>query len=152
MSSPQSANCNLLNGTVAKLAARMRQVVEHSAYVDSLTKLIDGVSLAPAYWLKTPFLNVFKSCLDFSSGKATPRFAMAFVRHVGRFPADVPHFFPDERAVVGCECVEVAQRMMQSVAETVQILVDWNFKEFSKLHDQVSSKRFCVTRVTLAQS
>ena len=51
------------------------------------------------------------------------------VSQVGSFPLEIPDFFPDEQAAVGTECVDMAQRMMQSVAETVRILADWGCNE-----------------------
>eukprot|EP01051_Picozoa_sp_SAG22_P017240 SAG22_NODE_2612_length_2381_cov_2.086766_4_plen_95_part_00 len=58
-----------------------------------------------------------------AGSSAAPRHSMSFVRTVGSFPYQIAEFFPDEQAAVGAECVDIAQRMMQSVAETVRCVL-----------------------------
>eukprot|EP01051_Picozoa_sp_SAG22_P017239 SAG22_NODE_2612_length_2381_cov_2.086766_3_plen_244_part_00 len=55
-----------VNTTHAKLGAKLRRVAARSRFVDSLPALVADLSLSQAFWLKDAFLNLFKSCLDFS--------------------------------------------------------------------------------------
>eukprot|EP01048_Picozoa_sp_COSAG05_P001872 COSAG05_NODE_68_length_22188_cov_8.265019_4_plen_1086_part_00 len=137
-SSPQCPGCNLTNPVGSQIDTKMRQIASNSEFVDSLPRLIQEASLGQLFWYRRAYRQLFQSSLNFKRPVASPRHALAFVKHVSTFANCVPTHFAVECAAVGSECADLSKRMLESVADTAKILVDHIFTESNVLSNQLT--------------
>lgn len=135
-SSPSSAPCSIDTPAAQKLVAKMQRITAHSEYVDAMPRLLDEISMAEGFWFRKAYSELFSVTLNFQAPGVAPRHAIAFVRQVASFADSVPTCFQAERAEVGRESADTAQKMLQQVAQTAHILITSIFREFNKLYNQ----------------
>lgn len=135
-SAPSSAPCSIDTPAAQRLIAKMQRVTAHSEYVDSMARLLEGVAMTEAFWFRKAYSELFSVSLNYLAPGVAPRRAIAFVRHVSSFPNAVLPCFQAERAEVGKESADMAQKMLQKVAQTAHVLISNIFKEFNKVYNQ----------------
>ena len=92
--------------------------------------------MAEGFWFRKAYRELFSVSLNFLAPDVGPRRAIAFVRHVASFPNSVLPCFQAERAEVGKESANMAQKMLQQLAETAHELISHIFKESNKVYNQ----------------
>ncbi|KAF2077623.1 hypothetical protein CYY_001086 [Polysphondylium violaceum] len=117
-----SSSCSLKESESKQITSRLNLIYIHSKNVDSLNQLLDEYgNLTQLWYHREPLLNVFDSSI--MEGADQPTHCMIFLKLLAQFPSVVTQYNPEEKELVGKECVDLANSCLTKITNRiVQIL------------------------------
>ncbi len=97
-------------------------IARHSRYVDQLEELLqEAASLRQLWYWRDSLVQAFDKCLE--SAALQPQYALAFVRVLAQCPDNGGVYTPEERELIGPECVNIAKGCLDKLAHRVCTLL-----------------------------
>jgi NCK-associated protein 1 len=125
------------NSAVIDLVHRMRLVISHSQYADSVDQLIiDHCDLSAIWHFRTNLLAIFKQCL--SATDVSAKYSLSFLNLLSFVADSVHESCPAEQMARGTAASKLGSDMMNEIAARVDVLLKQFNGQMSGLSTQVA--------------
>ncbi|EGC34074.1 component of scar regulatory complex [Dictyostelium purpureum] len=116
----QSNSCPLKESEAKQITSRLNLIYTHSKNVDCLDQLLDEYGNLTGLWsFKDQLLNgVFdQAIVDMSADQ--PTHSMIFLKLLSQFPNNATQFYPEEKELIGKECVNFANSYLSKITNRI---------------------------------
>eukprot|EP01132_Coremiostelium_polycephalum_P004043 gene4043-5061_t len=113
-----SSACQLKESESKQITSRLNLIYIHTKNVDSLDQLLEEYGNLSGLWsFKEPLLHVFDASI--MDGADQPTHSMTFLKLLAQFPSTATQFWPEEKELIGKECVEIANNCLNKITSRI---------------------------------